>query len=335
MVAVRERIWGSSTQRYLRPLPKRLGVTPRGRSRRLERVLTDFGCEHSFARAVESVREHYGIEIGASAVRTATLDHAQRAREKLEDSYRQSFRVLPAVGVAHVIAEVDGTMICTVPPGPRKGKRPREWKEMRLAAAQAQDSATTVYAATFGSVAETGQRWGHCARQAGWGLNSRIHAVGDGADWIQRQCLEVFQKQGNFLCDFYHVSEYLGAAATTCRPSQPDRWRRTQQKRLRRGAVQKVMQALEPHLEPTGTTDLEAPVRNGHRYLNNRLECLDYPGALALGLPIGSGMIESGHRHVLQARLKKAGTAWLPDHADQIAHLRVLRANHQWASLWN
>jgi hypothetical protein len=62
---------------------------------------------------------------------------------------------------------------------------------------------------------------------------------------------------------------------------------------------------------------------------------LDYPRALALGLPIGSGMIESGHRHVLQARLKKAGTAWLRDHADQIAHLRVLRANRQWESLWN
>ena len=56
---------------------------------------------------------------------------------------------------------------------------------------------------------------------------------------------------------------------------------------------------------------------------------------LELGLPIGSGMIESGHRHVLQARLKKAGTAWLSDHADQIAHLRVLRANNRWLSLWN
>jgi Uncharacterised protein family (UPF0236) len=332
---VRERLWRSPTQSYLRPLPLRLGVTPRGRSRRLERVLTDFGCEHSFARAVESVREHYGFEIGASTVRAATLKHAQRAQARLEEDYGKPFRVLPAVGAAHVIAEVDGTMICTVPPGPRKGKRPREWKEMRLAAAQAKDSATTIYAATLGTVAETGQRWGHCARQAGWGLNSRIHAVGDGADWIRRQCQEVFQKQGNFLCDFYHVSEYLGAAALSCRPSQPDRWRRTQQKRLRGGAVQKVVAALEPHVEPEGTPDLEAPVRNGYRYLNNRLDCVDYPRALALGLPIGSGMIESGHRHVLQARLKKAGTAWLPEHADQIAHLRVLRANHQWASLWN
>jgi hypothetical protein len=332
---VQERIWCSSTRSYLRPLPERLGVRPRGRSKRLQRVLTDFGCEHSFARAVESVREHYGFEIGASAARTATLVHAQRARTRLQEEYRQPFRVLPAMGAAHVIAEADGTMICTVKPGPRKGKRPREWKEMRLIAAQAKDSATTVYAATFGSVAETGRRWGHCARQAGWGLNSQIHAVGDGADWIRRQSREVFRKQGNFLCDFYHVSEYLAAAAATCRHHQPDFWRRTQQQRLRRGAVQKVLDALQPHLESASMVDEQAPVRNGYRYLNNRLDCLDYPRALKLDLPIGSGMIESGHRHVLHARLKKAGTAWLPDHADQIAHLRVLRANHQWASLWN
>ena len=96
-----------------------------------------------------------------------------------------------------------------------------------------------------------------------------------------------------------------------------------------------MIAALEPHLELPSTADAEAPVRNGYRYLHNRLDCLDYPRALALGLPIGSGMIESGHRHVLHARLKQAGTAWLPDHADQIAHLRVLRANHPWSSLWN
>ena len=74
---------------------------------------------------------------------------------------------------------------------------------------------------------------------------------------------------------------------------------------------------------------------NAHRYLTNRTDCLDYPRALKLGLPIGSGLIESGHRHVLQARLKKAGTAWLAQHAQRMAQLRVLRANGQWSSLWN
>jgi hypothetical protein len=281
------------------------------------------------------VLEHYGFEIGVSAVRTATLEHAQRAREQLAAQYAQPFRQLPAVGNEHVITQADGTMICTVQPGSRKGKRPREWKEMRLVAAQAKDSATTVYGATFGSVAETGRRWGHGTRQAGWGMNSRIHAVGDGADWIRLQSREVFGDQGHFLCDYFHVSEYLGAAASSCRPAQPDQWRRTQQKRLKRGDVAKVIESLAQNLEAQGTPEEESPVRNAHRYLNNRLDCLDYPLALALGLPIGSGMIESGHRHVLQARLKKAGAAWLSDHADQIAHLRVLRANNQWHSIWN
>lgn len=335
MVAVRDRIWRSQSKSYIRPLPGRLGVTSLGRSRRLERVLTDFGCEHSFARAAESVREHYGFEIGVSAVRDATLTHAQRARAQLEEQYAGSFRVLPAAGPAHMIAEADGTMICTVQPGSRKGKRPRQWQEMRLVAAQANQSSTTVYGATFGSVEDTGRRWGHVTRQAGWGLNSRIHTVGDGAEWIELQSREVFGEQGRFLCDFFHVSEYLGAAAPVCRPAQPDQWRRTQQRRLKRGAVPNVMAALAEHLEPEATPDEEAPVRGGHRYLTNRLDALDYPGALALGLPIGSGMIESGHRHVLQARLKKAGTAWLSEHADQIAHLRVLRANKQWLSFWN
>jgi hypothetical protein len=334
-VQVQDRVWRTPAQSYLRPLPQRIGVKPRGHSRRLERVLTDFGCEQSFARAAQSVREHYGFEIGATAVRQTTLKQAQRAQVELESQYQQPFRVLPAHGAEQVVAQADGSMICLVQPGPRKGKRPRTYEEIRLVAAQALESATPVYGATFQDVSEAGRRWGHCARQAGWGLNSHIHSLGDGAEWIRLQSREVFGEQADFLCDFYHVSEYLGAAAPTCRSAHPDQWRRTQQKRLRRGAAPLVIAELAEHLEPLGTPEEEAPVHNAHRYLSNRLECLDYPGALALGLPIGSGMIESGHRHVLQARFKKAGAAWLKDHAEQMAQIRVLRANDKWAAFWN
>jgi len=335
LVSVRERVWQTLEKKYLRLLPAGIDVRPRGRSMRLERALTDFGCEHSFAHAAARVQEHYGFEISASAVREATLTHAQRAARMLEEQYEEPFRILPSIGAEQVVAEADGTMICTVAAGKRKGKRPRDWKEMRLTAAQAQGREQTFYAATFSGVNEVGRRWGHCARSAGWGLNSQIHALGDGAEWIRLQTREVFGQQGIFLCDFFHVSEYLGAAAESCSASAPERWRRTQQARLKRGALEKVIEALAEHREPPATPEEEAPVRNGHRYLTNRTDCLDYPRALKLGLPIGSGMIESGHRHVLQARLKKAGAAWLAEHADQIANLRVLRANRQWLSLWN
>ena len=335
LVSVCERIWSTERERYVRLLPEAFGITPKGRTKRLERVLTDFGCEHSFMQAARQVREHYGFTINTSAVRNATLAQAQRAEQQLASAYKEPFRVLPPQGVNQLIAEVDGTMICTILGGRRKDKKPREWKEMRLAAAQALGKVETVYAAGFVEVEEIGRRWGHCARDAGWAQNSRIHAVGDGAEWIRLQAGEIFGKQGTFLCDFFHVSEYLAAAAETCRPEAPKAWRKTQQKRLKRNALPLVLQELEKHWEAEDLPEEETPVRNCLRYLSNRTENLDYASALRGGLPIGSGMIESGHRHVLHARLKKAGTAWKKQNANSLAQLRVLRANQQWETLWN
>ena len=137
-VSVPERVCRTGGKKYLRLLPRGIGVRMRGRSVRLERALTDFGCEHSFGHAAARVLEHYGFEIGPSAVRGATLAHAHRARQQLEEQYQESFRLLPAVGAEYVIAEADGAMLCTVAPGKRTGKRPRAWKEMPLAAARAQ-----------------------------------------------------------------------------------------------------------------------------------------------------------------------------------------------------
>ena len=333
-VSVAERVWRTQQKSYVRLLPEALGVTPRGRSQRLERVLTDFGCEHSFQHAAARVLEHYGFAMNVSAVRQATLDHAGRAEPILQKEYQEPFRALPALGDPYVVAQVDGSMVCTVAPGPRTGKKPRAWKEIRLAAARGLGKTGTFYAATFGEVQEVGRRWGHCARRAGWGRKTQIHALGDGAEWIRLQTREVFGPQATFLCDYYHVSQYLAEAAPTCKAQAPERWRRTQQDRLKRGAWAKVTDALAEHLEPPETPEQLAPVSNAHRYLSNRTDCLDYPRALRLGLPIGSGRIESGHKHVLQARLKKGG-AWLTSNAELVANLRVLRANRQWLCLWN
>jgi hypothetical protein len=78
----------------------------------------------------------------------------------------------------------------------------------------------------------------------------------------------------------------------------------------------------------------EAPVRTAHRYLTERRGQLDYAGARARGLPIGSGEIESGHRHVVQQRLKLAGAWWKEPNAEAMLGLRVGRANGLWESYW-
>jgi hypothetical protein len=57
--------------------------------------------------------------------------------------------------------------------------------------------------------------------------------------------------------------------------------------------VEQVLQILEGKLEP-GEQE-EAPVRAAHGYLKERRDHLDYAGAKANDLPIGSGEIEGGH----------------------------------------
>lgn len=54
---------------------------------------------------------------------------------------------------------------------------------------------------------------------------------------------------------------------------------------------------------------------------------MNYREALAEGLPIGSGEIESAHRYVAQKRLKLPGAWWLAEHAEHMLALRINRLN--------
>ena len=70
-------------------------------------------------------------------------------------------------------------------------------------------------------------------------------------------------------------------------------------------------------------------------YLENRREQLDYAAAQEQGLPLGSGAVEGGHRHVIQARLKLPGTWWKVNTVNPMLALRTLRANGQWDAFWH
>ena len=144
---------------------------------------------------------------------------------------------------------------------------------------------------------------------------------------------ENFGAQGRYLLDFYPVSEYLAAAATVIKPKHPTCWRQCQQGRLLENKVAVVLRALTPHRE--SETAENQPVNAAYQYLHKRREHLDYAGARRQALPIGSGEIESGHRHVIQQRLKLAGCWWKETHAQAMLNLRVARANNLWTSYWS
>ena len=73
---------------------------------------------------------------------------------------------------------------------------------------------------------------------------------------------------------------------------------------------------------------------SAYRYLFNRPNRLDYQGAIDSNLPIGSGEIESGHRYVIQNRLKLAGSWWTIENVKAMLALRICRTNQDWDAYW-
>ena len=317
----------------VRPFCAQAHIKQRQCSLPLQRALTDFGAEESFVKAALRVREHYGVEISASAARVHTLEHARAIGVVKHER--------PNSRVKTLITEMDGCMlplvetVADVQTDRRKGKQ-LSWQEARLCCARDKDKVECVYGATFGSVSVAGLLWREVACAAGLEDDTHVHGLGDGAPWIVSTFIDQFgsgqDAHAAYTIDFHHVSDYLAAAAQVVAPQSNKDWLHRQQGHLLENRVGRVLRTLEKKVEPPDQK--EAPVRSAYGYIHERQEHMDYAGARAAGLPIGSGEVESGHRHVLQKRLKIAGAWWLKPHAEAMLQLRTTRANHDWEKYW-
>jgi hypothetical protein len=316
-------------------LTKQLGVSPRGYTRELQRAITDFGLDHSFASAAGKLLEHYGIELPISSIRKYVETNARRIADE-SSKLKASPNCLSSSGVDQIVTETDGSMVPFVyfegKGSDQRKNRKVEYREVRLCASQVGGETHTNYRAGIGPPEQIGRIWAQCTKESGRTKNSFVHVVGDGATWIEQQARTELNAD-RILLDFYHACDYLGAAREHC--ASNSRWMTTQKNRLKRNRFDLVIAELASHLEPKHLPDEDAPTRCAHRYLSNRTELLDYKGTQKQKLPIGSGLIESGHKHVIQSRMKIAGAAWAHENADAFIQTRARRASGSWTCFWN
>lgn len=238
-----------------------------------------------------------------------------------------------------LIGELDGAMIPIVLFEPNKSSDKRKWrktgwKEARLSVAREKGSLTKIFFATLGSTGRAGELLGRCAKRLGRTIKTKIHCLGDGARWIYEQVGKVFGTQSSYLIDFFHLSEYLAGASSTCCKKDPKKWLKERQEELKENKINEVLEILKNHLEPEGVKDEHAPVRKCIRYIENRPGQFNYQKAILEKLPIGSGEIESGNKSVVQKRLKIPGAWWKVTTAEHMLALRCLRINGDWMNYW-
>ena len=102
-----EQVFKFTAGRTWRPFSESAEISCRNYSLLMQRRVTDFGAERSFARAAEQFMEHYGFEIPESAVRRITEGHG--------DAIHGHPELLQGKAVSdakmQLIGETDGAMV--------------------------------------------------------------------------------------------------------------------------------------------------------------------------------------------------------------------------------
>ena len=70
-------------------------------------------------------------------------------------------------------------------------------------------------------------------------------------------------------------------------------------------------------------------------YFEHNKDRMQYPKFLALGLFIGSGVIEAGCKTVIGSRLKQSGMFWTVRGANSIIALRCNRLSSKFEDYWD
>lgn len=276
-------------QKLIVPFTQEVGVDCRDYSILLERAIVDFGADTSFGQAVEKFKEHYGISISVSAVQSITKKHAEACyamQEKDADlPGKNSTRCLIGAMIPIVIFEANKYL-------DKRKWRKTGWKEARLSMVREHKSLTKIFLAMLGSTERAGDLLGRCARRLGYKEQTTVHCLGDGAFWIREQVERVFGTKGNYLVDFFHLSEYLSGASETCCAQEAKKWLGERQEEMKVGRVGEVIELLRNYEQRADVKNADNPVRKCLRYMENRPGQFKYKEALAADLPIGSGEIE-------------------------------------------
>ena len=156
-------------------------------------------------------------------------------------------------------------------------------------------------------------------RHSGVRQQDVLIGVSDGAPWIEG----LFDTLGTLqrILDVYHATLYLERVLLAM--AWPATERETERRRWLRGEVNARNWFLAYLPPPQVCSHWSAEARTALRYLQQRLDNMDYKDYKDKGWPIGSGQIEGANKSVIGARMKRGGMRWSQRGISRMAALRT------------
>jgi len=283
------------------------------------------------------------------AVRTGRLAIELRD-EALESARRQPLPTSSPFAGKRVRVSVDGGRARTrhTHIGASKGKNGRRpfdlaWREPRIITVDVFDENGVIdknwrpiYETTLGTADEVFALLSGLLRMLGAHLAREIVFVADGATWIWDRVdrlirdAELRADRVHKVLDYTHATEHIADALRACKSlgSKPREALRNELCRLllKPGGATKVIERLRPLARGRRGRRVNKELR----YLEGHLDHMDYAALRDQKLPIGSGVVESAVRRVLNLRFKSASTCWRTDHLEPLLYLRAIAKSGRW-----
>jgi len=181
--------------------------------------------------------------------------------------------------------------------------------------------------------------WAEALRQ---GLRSaqNVAWISDGSAWLwnllkrlRDQCPQIVA-----ILDFYHASQNLWKGVEKCFAGDVEaakQYFEDARHRLRHGTAAEVIEGLKTALTlPELSDEAKKLLTNAYEYLLEHQDHMDYAILKKLGIPIGSGFVESACKWLIQQRFKCVGMRWSEQGFDNLLSLRVAWVNGRFDQLF-
>ena len=288
-----------------------------------------------FARAKVELEELLGIHLSTATIRRQTLQAGEGCEQvQLQRAHPLNPSPEEKPGERMIIS-TDGAMVSL---------RGKVWGEVKLVVLghvqiretkkgpEVQSHKLSYFARLATAETFTDQASAE-VRRRGLHRAKEVCAVHDGAEWIPRM-VQAHRYDALCILDFPHAAERLTAIAHFLEESAsplPKQWLQEHLHQLKHEGPEEILKELNEVSERVGRPE---GIEEHLRYLSKRVEQMQYPSYRAASWPIGSGIVESGHKVVMQARLKGAGMHWKPENVNPMLALCCARFNHRLNEEW-
>jgi hypothetical protein len=158
-------------------------------------------------------------------------------------------------------------------------------------------------------------------------------AVMDGAEWEQ-SFTDYHCPHAVRILDFSHAAEHISPIGEFLHGEQTlenKTWLNEHLHQLKHEGPTKLLAELQKLQRRHPTVAL---IRSNSAYLKKRQAQMQYPAFQAQGWPIGSGIVESGNKLVVEARLKGAGMHWAEQNVNPMLAIRNVICSSRWQEDW-